>query len=170
MNKIEVRYIGPRDQWRDHLYGSGLHFTKDQVRAVPYLLGRRLLRHTDLFVVHEPGDAATSANTDSTVDQHADLLSAGQPAAQDNGQGDATGAEGEASDDTDELLDEAERERAQREKEVLDLDALHREVDQMDFQTLATFAERYGFKLTKQKGLERGRAEVHARIDQFGAV
>src|SRR5690606_22124371 len=101
MNKIEVRYIGPRDQWRDHLYGSGLHFTKDQVRAVPYLLGRRLLRHTDLFVVHEPGDAATSANTDSTVDQHADLLSAGQPAAQDNGQGDATGAEGEASDDTD---------------------------------------------------------------------
>lgn len=76
-----------------------------------------------------------------------------------------------AQDDTAELLELAERKRVENDKVEMDLADLHREVDSMDFTTLSAFAEqRYGLKLTKQKGLDRGRAEVHARIDQFGAV
>lgn len=74
-------------------------------------------------------------------------------------------------DDTAEQLAKAEAERAERDRHEMNMADLHRDVDNMDFSTLAEFAEqRYGLKLTKQKGLDKGRAEVHARIDQFGAA
>lgn len=48
---IRVRYIGPKPTWQDKpsLYGSGLDFTKGQVREVPAALGKSFLRHRDLF-------------------------------------------------------------------------------------------------------------------------
>lgn len=135
---VAVRYIGKKPEWMDRLYGSGLIFAAEQVRAVPLELSRRLLRHADLF------EKAGAAQAAKPVEQ---------------------------KDDTAELLEQAEHNRALREKDEMDLADLHRQVDSMDFSTLADFAEqRYGLKLTKQKGLDRGRAEVHARIDQFGAV
>lgn len=44
-----VKYIGRRPEWYDRLYGSGLYFTAGQVRAVPFELARKFLRHADLF-------------------------------------------------------------------------------------------------------------------------
>lgn len=152
-----IQYIGFKPEWRDHLYGSGLYFSTDQVRTVPFPLARRLLRHADLFIPAqlEQGDVGTASVEGDT-------------------QGDTTSVQPEDTqqpDDTAELLEQAEKARAEQQKEEFDLADLHREIDNMDFTTLATFADtRYGLTLTKQKGLERGRAEVHARIDQFGAV
>lgn len=138
---VAVRYIGFKPEWRDRLYGSGLTFAPKQERTVPWELARRFLRHADLFARVE-GVAALPADP-----------------------------EAKTQDDTAELLEQAASERAAREKAEFDLADLHREVDNMDFTTLTNFAEnRYGLKLTKQKGLERGRADVHARIDQFGSV
>lgn len=178
-----VQYIGFKPEWRDHLYGSGLYFSTDQVRTVPFQLARRLLRHADLFTLArlESGevgsasdggdtqantaDTANAANTGDTADTSGDT--AGDLTEGSTGDQEGTGQQ----DDTAELLEQAEQARAEQEKEEFDLADLHREIDSMDFTTLATFAEtRYGLTLTKQKGLERGRAEVHARIDQFGAV
>lgn len=140
---VAVRYIGYKPEWRDRLYGSGLTFEPLQVRNVPWELARRFLRHTDLFARVEAAEAAALP----------------------------VEAKAEPIDDTAELLEQASKARAEQAKREFDLADLHREVDNMDFSTLTTFADtRYGLKLTKQKGLERGRAEVHARIDQFGAV
>lgn len=46
---INVQYIGVRDEWSDHIYGTGLHFTKNQVRAIPPHFANKLLRHADIF-------------------------------------------------------------------------------------------------------------------------
>ena len=180
MSKIDVRYIGTKPEWRDHLYGSGLYFSPQQVRSVPYHVGRRLLRHADLFVIHvrderqdaaADGAATTDGATTATTGDTFSAADAGSSQGVDSQTDQQDEDAGETKDDTDELLADADKEREEQEKAALELASLHREIDQMDFPTLSKFAEeRYGLKLTKQKGLERGRAELHARIDQFGPV
>ncbi|MGL5156740.1 MAG: RyR domain-containing protein [Aeromonas veronii] len=47
---VSVQYIGHREQYVDRLYGSGLLFTKGQVRTIPGDLARRFLAHPDTFL------------------------------------------------------------------------------------------------------------------------
>ena len=48
MDKWAVKFIGS-EEWRDHLYGSGLYFLPQQTRVVPFLTARKLLQHVALF-------------------------------------------------------------------------------------------------------------------------
>lgn len=61
---IPIRFIGRREVWREIRYGSGLAFTKNQVRSVPERLAERLLRHVDLFEL-----ADKAAPEDDTMEQ-----------------------------------------------------------------------------------------------------
>lgn len=131
---VPVQYIGARDTFTDRLYGSGLMFTKGQVRSVPGELARRLLKHRDTFALFK--------------------------------------GEAPADDDTKTLIEQNEQQQKESQRKEEDLAALHREVDNFaDFTSLAAFAkDRYGLNLVKQRGLEKGRQELHARIDQFGGA
>lgn len=62
---INVQYIGVREEWSDHIYGTGLHFTKGQVRAIPPQFANKLLRHTDIFT--EAGTAELVAGDDTAA-------------------------------------------------------------------------------------------------------
>lgn len=69
---IPIRFIGRRDSWREVRYGSGLTFTKNQVRSVPERLAERLLRHADLFELADKAEAkepAKAAPEDDTMEQ-----------------------------------------------------------------------------------------------------
>ncbi|MFV3090160.1 RyR domain-containing protein [Pseudomonas sp. GW6] len=131
---VPVQYIGARDTFTDRLYGSGLMFTKEQVRSVPGELARRLLKHRDTFALFK--------------------------------------GEAPADDDTKRVIEQNEQQQKEHQRKEEDLAALHREVDNFaDFTSLAAFAkDRYGLNLVKQRGLEKGRQELHARIDQFGGA
>ncbi|MFG9301272.1 RyR domain-containing protein [Pseudomonas aeruginosa] len=133
-NGVPIKYIGPRENFTDRLYGSGLMFTQGQVRSVPGDLARRFLNHRDLF-----------ERTTETAP---------------------------ADDDTKQVIAKVQQEQQERARKEEDLSALHREVDNFaDFTSLAAFAkDRYGLNLVKQRGLEKGRQELHARIDQFGGA
>lgn len=50
---LPVAYIGKEDEWRDHLYGSGLYFVAGQTRMVEFALAKKLLKHIDLFAEGE---------------------------------------------------------------------------------------------------------------------
>ena len=63
---IAVKYVGRRDSWTDRLYGTGLTFTKDQVRFVPSESARQLLKHTDLFTEDATAKPAPEKKTDDT--------------------------------------------------------------------------------------------------------
>lgn len=63
---IAVKYVGRRDSWTDRLYGTGLTFTKDQVRFVPSESARQLLKHTDLFTEDATAKPAPQKKTDDT--------------------------------------------------------------------------------------------------------
>jgi hypothetical protein len=60
---VAVQYIGHRDTYVDRLYGSGLMFTKGQVRTVPGELARRFLAHPDTFLRF----VGKAANDDDTA-------------------------------------------------------------------------------------------------------
>lgn len=62
---INVQYIGVRDDWSDHIYGTGLVFAKNQVRAIPPQFANKLLRHTDIFT--EAGTAELVAGDDTAA-------------------------------------------------------------------------------------------------------
>lgn len=49
VNTKAVRYIGPRAAWNDHLYGSDLTFTKDEIKLVPVNLATKFMHHLDMF-------------------------------------------------------------------------------------------------------------------------
>lgn len=74
-------------------------------------------------------------------------------------------------DDTAEVMAQNEKEQEEAYAKSMDLADLHRSIDEMDFATLSQFAEtRYGLKVSRQMGLDKGREALHARIDQFGVV
>lgn len=68
MKVINVKYIGVRDEWSDHIYGTGLHFTKGQVRGVPPQFAIKLLRHADVFAKADDS-AIDNEDTKSIIDQ-----------------------------------------------------------------------------------------------------
>lgn len=61
---INVQYIGVRDDWSDHIYGTGLVFAKNQVRGVPPQFASKLLRHADIF---KQVDLSASVDGDDTT-------------------------------------------------------------------------------------------------------
>lgn len=46
---IQVQYVGQREAFTDHLYGTELTFRSEQVRTLPARIATKFLRHTDLF-------------------------------------------------------------------------------------------------------------------------
>lgn len=142
-NLIAVQYIGRRELWIEKTYRSGLSFKKDQVRAVPEALARKLIRHADLFKLSE--DEPVSAPE--------------KPDAQDQ-------------DDTEELLAEAQKQAEEnQQKESNRQDLIDSVMLMEDKDALQDFAFRnYQQKLNKRCSVETLRQEVVAMIDQFGVV
>lgn len=140
---VAIQYIGFRHDYVDRLYRTGLRFEQGQVRLVPGHIARQFLRHADLF---------TEADVPE-VEQEAPL--------------------GEA-DDTGEQLKKAELDQAELRKKTDELSALHRHLDQInDKELLTEFGARYGVKIAKNASADRlakAKAEIHVKIDQFGAV
>ena len=56
-NTVAVQYIGRRESFRDHLFGTGLTFTQGQTRALPFDMARKFLRHADQFAQAGAEDA-----------------------------------------------------------------------------------------------------------------
>lgn len=142
---VPVKYVGRRDEWIERKYGTGLTFSKGQVRHLPESLARRLLRHADLFAL-------------------ADLVSdsAGEP---------ESGTDDSSEDDTAEQLAKAQDEKAQRDKEQEDLQGLRDQIMVMDKEALDEFAyTRYQQKINKRRSVENLREEVIGFVDQYGAV
>jgi hypothetical protein len=63
---VGVEYIGRRELWVDTIYSSGLNFTSAQRRSIPLEIGRKLLRHADLF------RQTSTVDADETTAQSAD--------------------------------------------------------------------------------------------------
>ena len=70
-NKVAVQYIGKRESFLERLYGSDLTFAPQQIRIVPSLLARKLLKHTDLFCAAEApkGKAKTGDDTEELLEE-----------------------------------------------------------------------------------------------------
>lgn len=69
---INIQYIGVRDEWLDHTYGTGLHFTKGQVRALPVIVANKLLRHPDIFQQAEDLESQDDEETLILIDEAQD--------------------------------------------------------------------------------------------------
>lgn len=137
---VPVRYCGRRDVWTDHIYGSGLSFTKGQTRSLPAELARKLLRHTDVFVAGEV-EAETAAEVEAPEDDTADLLE-------------------EA---------EAKRAEQEKERSALqDLRDQVMLMDKTSLERFAK--TNYRQDLDKRKAVTALREQVIGMIDQFGAV
>ncbi|ULJ66646.1 hypothetical protein [Wielerella bovis] len=65
MNELAVKFIGS-EEWKDHLYDSGLYFMPQQTRLVPFLVARKLLQHIDLFEQGVLDDVADDDTADLT--------------------------------------------------------------------------------------------------------
>lgn len=82
---IAVTYTGRDDPFIDRLYRSGLTFSNGQSRIVPPTLAERFLRHTDVFkrtdeMVADPVSvqASTAAQTEPPNDDTQKLLDEAQ--------------------------------------------------------------------------------------------
>lgn len=153
MQPIEVKYIGKREPWFDRLYDTGLSFVCGQSRVLPWDMAPKFLRHTDLFEPVVPADdEAPADDTPPTEDQ--------PPATED-----------EQPDDTQALLDEQAAKNDAKKDEQLEKQALYDQVNNMDKDALADFAEiNYQQTINKRKSEDNLRADVIAMIDEFGAV
>lgn len=73
---INVQYVGVREEWLDHTYSTGLHFTKGQVRSIPVVIANKLLRHADIFQqaedLHSQDDEETLILIDQAQDKAAE--------------------------------------------------------------------------------------------------
>ena len=63
-NLLPVAYIGQADAWHDHIYGTGLYFSKGQTRMVEHLTAKKLLKHIDLFAEGEVKGAEKKETAD----------------------------------------------------------------------------------------------------------
>lgn len=139
---VPVQYIGRRETFTDNLYGSGLSFTRDQVRAVPGDLAERLLRHTGMFVAPE-------GELPAEVEQQE------QPSV----------------DDTAALLQAAKEEQEQEHAKRNDLFSLYDQINQMEKPSLLAYAKsNYGQELSARLGEAKLREQVIGLVDQFGKV
>lgn len=140
---VLVQYVGRRETFTDNLYGSGLSFTRDQVRPVPGDLAERLLRHTGMF-------AAPEAVADI-------------PAASGNDQ--------QPVDDTVALLEVAQVQQEQEHAKRNDLFSLYDQINQMEKPSLLAYAKNnYGQELSARLGEVKLREQVIGLVDQFGKV
>lgn len=138
---IPVQYIGRKEAYTDHLYGTGLSFEKDQVRGLPTEVARKFLRHADMF--KEAGEGAVVTEPVKPLDQ----------------------------DDTSKTLDEAaKRQREDQDKENALID-LKQHVSNMTKNALCEYAmTNYRQKLDSRASVADLRQQVTGMIDQFGAV
>ncbi|MFI8608512.1 RyR domain-containing protein [Pseudomonas sp. NPDC077649] len=139
--KIVVVYIGRKETYTDHLYGTGLSFVKGQERAMPADIARKFLRHGDMF---SEGQA---------------IAAAAEPAADKD------------DDDTSKVLDEAKKcqdEERKQEERLLDL---KQQINVMTKKSLTDYAmTNYRQKLDQQKSVSELRQLVTGMIDQYGPV
>lgn len=138
---IHVQYIGRKEAYTDHLYGTGLSFEKDQVRGLPTEVARKFLRHADMF--KEAGEGAVVTEPVKPLDQ----------------------------DDTAKTLDEAaKRLKEDQDKENALID-LKQHVSNMTKNALCEYAmTNYRQKLDSRASVADLRQQVTGMIDQFGAV
>lgn len=145
---VAVQFIGYRQSFRDHLYGTGLTFEKGQIRNLPPDLARKLLRHHDLFkkadaAMVAPKPAAPSATTEGT----------------------------NMDPETAEAVARVEREKREQSQVQSNLQDLYDSVNVMDKGALSEFAmTRYRQDLNKRLSVDKLRAQVIGFIDQFGAI
>jgi hypothetical protein len=139
-----VRYIGHRPDWEDRLYGSGLYFITDQVRAVPNTIATLFLQHPDVF--DEP-PAASMLRVEPAS-------SAQQP------------------DDTKKLLDKAQKHKDDARRDETQIQDMYDTIDRMaDKDALINFAKvNYKHDLKKQVSIENLRTKAKQLVDQFGVV
>lgn len=144
--KIVVVYIGRKETYTDHLYGTGLSFTKGQERAMPADIARKFLRHPDMF---EEGSAKAVADAPAQPDK----------------------VEDKDEDDTTRQLAAAKKlEDENREKENRILD-LKQQINIMTKDSLAEYAmTNYKQNLDKRKSVAELRQAVTGMIDQYGVV
>ena len=139
---VPVKYIGPRAEWYDRLYGTGLMFSSGQTRNLPTDIARQLLRHGDLF---EKADQPPFETAD----------------------GEAVTAD----DDTARLLEQGKQAEDAKHEQQVSIQDLYDQIDQMDKSSLESFAStKYRIDLDKRKSVDSLRAQVKQLVDQFGAV
>jgi len=139
---VLVQYIGRKEAWFDTLYGSGLSFVKDQVRAVPPAIASQFLRHGDTFAKAEAVAVPASVEV---IDS--------------------------STDDTEALLKKSrEEEDALRleQNRVLDLKD---QVNTMEKDALLAFAfTHFQQRLPANMKPENIRTKIHGLIDQYGVA
>lgn len=143
---VAVQYIGRRETWTDHLYGTGLSFVREQVRTIPGNIARQFLKHPDVF---------REAPAEDGHGQVADVV---EPA-------DAK------ADDTAQLLEAAAKKQTEDLENESRLQDLRQSVTFMEKEALKEFALRnYRQKLDGRLSVEAMRTQTLQLIDQFGAV
>lgn len=150
-----LKYIGHRAEWRDTIYRTGLYFVHGQVRKVPYEIARKLLRHADLFERFE------DLQVDETSQAPQQLTS--DPDSQ---------TPADKDDDTQELLDNAQKEQASKDKEATQVLDLYDRIDQMSSKdALLEFAKvNYRHELKRRDNIASLRKQCRNLVDQFGAI
>lgn len=139
---VPVKYIGPRAEWYDRLYGTGLMFSSGQTRNLPTDIARQLLRHGDLFEKADQPPFETADGEAVTVD-----------------------------DDTARLLEQGKQTEDAKHEQQVSIQDLYDQIDQMDKSSLESFAStKYRIDLDKRKSVDNLRAQVKQLVDQFGAV
>ena len=139
---VPVKYIGPRAEWCDRLYGTGLMFSSGQTRNLPTDIARQLLRHGDLFEKADQPALETADGEAVTVD-----------------------------DDTARLLERGKQAEDAKHEQQVSIQDLYDQIDQMDKSSLESFAStKYRIDLDKRKSVDNLRTQVKQLVDQFGAV
>lgn len=139
---MAVQYIGRKPTFKDHLFGTGLSFDKDQVRNLPCDMARKFLRHADMFKEVDSaalGEQALGANTEL--------------------------------DDTSAVLDEAQKRQEEERKQEEQLLDVKQQINVMTKKSLTEYAmTNYRQQLDKSKSLPEMRQQVIGMIDQYGLV
>lgn len=162
-NEVHIKYFGKRSPFHDRLYDSGLSFQTGQVRALPWDLARKFLRHIDLFEEHKPSKAETSSAADNGQSKSNDGKKPNDK--------DSDAKETEAKDDTEKLLENQKSKNDAKAKEQQELQALYDQVLNMDKDALEDFAKsKFQQDLDKRRSEDTLRQEVIGMIDQFGVV
>ena len=144
-NTVAVQYVGRRESFRDHLYGTGLTFSQGQARALPPEIARKFLRHADQFAKAHVDAAEQAQATEPATDSDPDgTIAALDIAAKDK--------------------DEANSLETQR-QDLIDT------ITHMPKAALIEFARNnYRQELDKAQKLDALRDQVRGFVDQFGLI
>lgn len=139
----DVTYIGREDPFLDRNYGSGLEFVPGQTRNVPAALAARFLQHTDCFEQPKP-EAAKPAKAAAVV---------------------------KPVDDTQEKLDQQQKDEAARRDKDNKTFELHQQIDSMTKAAVVEFVET-NFKEKLDMKLSKADLQSQAKslVDQFGVA